>query len=65
MTLAIVNVFPEPVTPKSTWFLTPDFMFLVSFFMALGWSPVGLNFETSLNIFYNSLINQTYVLFVR
>src|SRR3989344_5420223 len=52
MTLAIVKVFPLPVTPKSTWCLLPDLRPLTNFFIASGWSPVGLNLEESLNMCY-------------
>jgi hypothetical protein len=45
MTLAIVKVFPDPVTPKSVWNLAPAFNPSVSFFIASGWSPSGLNLD--------------------
>src|SRR5687767_8496968 len=43
MTLAIVIVFPEPVTPRSVWNRSPRSRPAVSSRMALGWSPAGLN----------------------
>jgi hypothetical protein len=42
MTFAIVNVFPEPVTPSSVWYLLPAPMEPTSLSIAWGWSPVGL-----------------------
>lgn len=36
MTEAIVNVLPDPVTPKSTWFLSPVFKLASKFLIALG-----------------------------
>jgi hypothetical protein len=41
MTLATVNVLPEPVTPSSVWCFAPDKMPSVSFAIACGWSPAG------------------------
>jgi hypothetical protein len=41
MTLATVNVFPEPVTPSKVWFFAPDKIPAVNFLMACGWSPAG------------------------
>lgn len=50
MTFAIVNVFPDPVTPKRAWcsrfFVCPS----VNLDIAWGWSPAGLNLEEILNI---------------
>lgn len=46
----MVNVFPEPVTPSSTWCLTLDAKLSVNALMALGWSPVGWYFEISSNL---------------
>ena len=48
MTLAAVNVFPEPVTPRSVWKGTPDSKPWTSSSMACGWSPVGRKREVSL-----------------
>src|SRR5664279_226204 len=50
MTLAMANVLPEPVTPRSVWCLAPDKMPSVSFAMACGWSPAGLKGATSSNM---------------
>lgn len=50
ITDAIEKVFPEPVTPKSTWCLAPDCKFSISCFMAFGWSPLGLYLDVSLNM---------------
>jgi len=41
MTLAIVNVLPDPVTPKSVWNDRPSASPSMSFSMAAGWSPAG------------------------
>src|SRR3569832_1930176 len=41
MTLAIVNVLPEPVTPRSVWNTSPSFTPSTSLSMAVGWSPAG------------------------
>ena len=49
MTLAIVNVLPEPVTPSKTCSSRPIFTPCASFSMASGWSPVGLKGACSLN----------------
>ena len=49
MTLAIVNVFPDPVTPRSVCAGKPSLIPCVSSAIASGWSPVGLNGETILN----------------
>ncbi len=58
MTLAREKVFPLPVTPKSTWSFMPLLMFSVSVFMAVGWSPVGLNFDINSNfIYYRGMIS--------
>ena len=45
MTLAIVKVFPEPVTPSSTCAGSLLWMPSTSLRMACGWSPVGSNLE--------------------
>ena len=45
MTLAMVKVFPDPVTPKRTCALSPRNSPVVSCRMASGWSPVGLKSE--------------------
>src|SRR5690242_8400764 len=49
MTLAMENVLPEPVTPRSVWCFAPDKTASVSFAMACGWSPAGWYGETSSN----------------
>ena len=49
MTFAIVKVLPEPVTPSNTCVRMPSLTPSASFSIACGWSPVGLNFECSLN----------------
>ena len=41
MTLAIVNVFPEPVTPSSVTLSTPCDKAPQRASMASGWSPEG------------------------
>ena len=48
ITLAIVNVLPEPVTPSSVLCLQPLRSASTSCAIASGWSPVGLYSETSL-----------------
>ncbi len=42
MTLAIVNVFPDPVTPIKHWNFLPAARSVWSFSMAAGWSPRGV-----------------------
>jgi hypothetical protein len=42
ITLAIVKVLPEPVTPRRVWYRFPAAMDPTSFSIAWGWSPVGL-----------------------
>ena len=50
ITLAMVNVLPEPVTPRSTWLTSPfSPMPSTSSRMAVGWSPEGSKSETTLN----------------
>ena len=49
MTCATVKVLPEPVTPSSTWSFSPRSRPSVSSAMACGWSPAGVNSETSSN----------------
>ena len=41
MTLAMVKVLPEPVTPSSTCSARPSSSPCTSVSMAWGWSPVG------------------------
>jgi hypothetical protein len=53
MTLAMVNVLPEPVTPKSTWEWSPRSSPSVNWRIASGWSPVGLYFDVSLKFAIN------------
>lgn len=50
ITLAIVNVFPEPVTPMRVWDFLPSFRACVSLSMASGWSPAGLKALFNLNM---------------
>src|SRR5580698_9080822 len=47
MTLAIVKVLPEPVTPRRTWSFSPAWMPETSSEMARGWSPWGLSVVAS------------------
>ena len=42
MTLAMVKVLPEPVTPSSVWYRSPRRMPSLSAATASGWSPVRL-----------------------
>ena len=39
MIWAIVNVFPVPVAPNSTWFLSDEFIPATNSLIAFGWSP--------------------------
>lgn len=48
--LAMVKVFPLPVTPKSVWCLLPAAKEANSPWIAFGWSPAGWYLETSLNL---------------
>ena len=63
MTLATVNVLPEPVTPSNVWCLRPFSRPVASFSIACGWSPVGLysdvssNFMTKLHYIWILLFN--------
>lgn len=57
ITFAMVNVFPLPVTPKSTWVRIPSKTPSVKLCIACGWSPVGSNFECNSN--FISAINYT------
>jgi hypothetical protein len=41
ITLAIVKVLPEPVTPSSVWKLRPSLTPSTSWAIAAGWSPAG------------------------
>ena len=41
ITLAIVNVLPEPVTPNKTCSCLLFLRFLSNFLIASGWSPLG------------------------
>ena len=47
MTLAMVKVLPEPVTPSRTWSRSPVAAVATSSAMAEGWSPAGLYSECS------------------
>ena len=49
MTLAIVKVLPEPVTPIKTWSLRPARIPSTRAAIACGWSPAGLNGLTRSN----------------
>ena len=49
MTLAIVKVLPEPVTPNNTCAGSPFLMPVVNCAMASGWSPVGEKADTKSN----------------
>src|SRR6476661_6677763 len=49
ITFAIVNVFPDPVTPSSVWWRFPAATDFTSFAMACAWSPCGWNSELSEN----------------
>jgi hypothetical protein len=42
ITLAMVKVLPEPVTPSSTWSFSPPDTPSMSWRIASGWSPAGL-----------------------
>src|ERR1700685_4754367 len=53
MTFAMVNVLPEPVTPRSVWYRFPEERDPTSASIAWGWSPVGLYSEVSLNCMAN------------
>ena len=48
ITLAIVKVLPEPVTPSSVSHWLPSLKPATNSAMACGWSPVGLYSECSL-----------------
>jgi hypothetical protein len=50
MTLAIVNVFPEPVTPSNVTESTPLSSASQMPLIAEGWSPEGLYSEFILNL---------------
>ena len=41
MTLAMVKVLPEPVTPNSVWKVNPSSMPATKASIAVGWSPAG------------------------
>jgi hypothetical protein len=41
ITLAMVKVLPEPVTPSSTWVCSPCSAASLSSAIAVGWSPAG------------------------
>ena len=49
ITLAMVKVLPEPVTPSSTWSRSCERTPLTSSSIACGWSPSGSNSETTRN----------------
>ncbi len=49
ITLAIVNVLPEPVTPSKVWWATPFSMPSVSLALAFGGSPAGQTYLTTCN----------------
>ena len=48
---AIVKVLPEPVTPKSVWYLWPDFNEDNKPSIARGWSPAGLKLDFKMKRF--------------
>ena len=48
ITLAMVKVLPEPVTPSSTWSRSFPCSPATSSLMAPGWSPFGSKGETTL-----------------
>ena len=63
MTLAMVNVLPEPVTPKRVvWRECSSRIDLTNPFIASGWSPVGEYDEVSLKsmlccVYYVKVLN--------
>src|SRR5262245_57182439 len=59
MHCAMVNVFPDPVTPSSTWDLSPRFNPSTSSSMARAWSPPSSKAGTSLNWSYLEAISVT------
>src|SRR5689334_14439721 len=48
MTLAMVNVLPEPVTPRRTWCCSRSIRPRLRASMAVPWSPLGLYELTNL-----------------
>jgi len=56
--LATVNVFPDPVTPKSVWYFSSDSIPATSCWIAEGWSPVGLKSDVSLNCIVAKLMQR-------
>jgi hypothetical protein len=44
----MVNVLPDPVTPKRTWYLLLDKIWLSNALIAFGWSPFGVKSEINL-----------------
>src|SRR4051812_47795170 len=48
MTLAMVKVLPDPVTPIRVWYFSPVWKARVNFSMAWGWSPAGWKGDSSL-----------------
>ena len=49
ITLAMVKVLPEPVTPSSTWSRSCERTPLTNSSIACGWSPSGSNSDTTRN----------------
>ena len=49
--LAIVKVFPDPVTPSKTWLLSKFFKPFFNWSIAIGWSPAGVKLLVILNFF--------------
>lgn len=56
-TFATVNVFPEPVTPRSVWNLEFCFRPSVNCLIASGCEPSGLNSDSSSNLSMSMRIN--------
>ena len=48
ITCAMVNVLPDPVTPKRTWCFFPAKILLHKASIAFDWSPFGVKSETNL-----------------
>lgn len=62
MTFAIVKVLPEPVTPKSVWYLLPDLTDATILATARAWSSLGLNLDEISKFFIFYLKNQLFLL---
>ena len=59
ITFAMVNVFPDPVTPSKVWHWLPSLKPFTSFSIACGWSPVGLKALCNLKILCASCTKTT------